>query len=65
MSRPLFVCSAPLGQIDRLVVSAGDASFGRSTDVVHDRLDHMRLSEEVGFDLLEVTPLNPPLARLR
>jgi hypothetical protein len=65
MSRPLCKRDAPLGQIEGLVASAGDTLLRCPRDVVHDRLDHMRLSEEVGFDLLEVTPLHPPLTRLR
>jgi len=65
VKRPLFKRDAPLGQLDGLVVSAGDTLLRCPEDVVHDRLDHMRLSQQVDFDLLAVTPLHPPLTRLR
>jgi len=55
---------APLGQLDGLVVSAGDTLLRCPEDVVHDRLDQ-GLTEEVGFDLIEVTRFTPPLTRLR
>jgi len=49
VKRPLFKRDAPLGQLDGLVVSAGDTL--------------LRCPEDV--DLLEVIPLHPPLTRLR